>query len=221
MRTVIFDLDGTLADTSGDLLAAANVCFAQMGHLDVLNVAQDAATAVKGGRAMLIKGYERLGLSYTDDDITAGYPVLIEAYSRAISEHTVLYDGAREAVDNLKSAGYRVGICTNKPIKLAEQLLGEIDFRAPFDSLIGGDSLPTRKPDPAAYIKSVTDAGGEVSTSLLVGDTATDRNTSKAAGVPSILVTFSPDGRAVADLAPEALLDHFDDLPAMVEKFIG
>lgn len=221
MRTVIFDLDGTLADTSGDLLAAANHCFRALGHGDVLTVAQDAGTAVRGARAMLNAGFTRLGLSYTDTDIDEQFEVLVEAYGRDISRRTFIYPGAREAVARLRDAGYKVGICTNKPEGLAEQLMAELSFRAPFDSLVGADTLPVRKPDPAPFVEAVTRAGGDPKRALLVGDTQTDRDTSTNAGVPSVLVTFGPGDFDVSSLKPEALMHHYDEMDAITARLIG
>ncbi|MBL8562678.1 MAG: HAD hydrolase-like protein, partial [Gemmobacter sp.] len=79
----------------------------------------------------------------------------------------------------------------------------------------------TRKPDPAPYLAAVAQAGGDPKRSLLVGDTETDRKTAAAVGVPSVLVTFGPEGAGVSRLAPEALLDHYDHLPALVARLIG
>ncbi|WP_298257187.1 HAD-IA family hydrolase [uncultured Litoreibacter sp.] len=221
MRTVIFDLDGTLADTSGDLLAAANACFRGLGHGDVLRAETDAGTALRGGRAMLTLGFERLGVAYSSEDIDAQYPVLLKAYGADIARHTKLYPGAREAVIRLRDAGYKVGICTNKPEGLAEQLMAELAFRDVFHSLVGADTLPVRKPDPSPYIEAVKRAGGEVARSVLVGDTKTDRDTSTHAGVPSILVTFGPGDFDVAALKPEALMSHFDELEEIVSRLIA
>ncbi|SFR54675.1 HAD-IA family hydrolase [Litoreibacter janthinus] len=221
MRTVIFDLDGTLADTSGDLLAAANVCFRALGHGDVLTTATDAGTAVKGVRAMLTLGFDRLGIDYSSADIDANFPVVIDAYARDIARYTTLYPGAREAVSRLRDNGYKVGICTNKPEGLAEQLMAELDFRDVFHSLVGADTLPVRKPDPKPFVEAVMRAGGDPSRAVLVGDTQTDRDTSTNAGAPSILVTFGPGGREVVALKPEALIDHFDDLDAIVARLIA
>jgi len=221
MRTVVFDLDGTLADTSGDLLDAANAVFHAAGHGAVLEHPRDAGTALRGGRAMMTLGYERLGLSFTQGDIDAGYPVLLEAYAKQIAKKTYLYDGARAVVTRLKTAGYKVAICTNKPITLAEQLLKEIAFYDMFDAVVGAKTLPVSKPDPAPYILAVERAGGALQQSLLVGDTATDRKTSTAAGVPSVLVTFSPAGNSVQELFPDETIDHFDALDAVVAKLIG
>ncbi|WP_424986032.1 HAD-IA family hydrolase [Microbulbifer sp. S227A] len=220
MRTVIFDLDGTLADTSGDLLAAANACFRGLGHGDVLVPGQDAGIALRGGKMMLRHGLERLGL-YDAATVEAQYPVLLDAYRAAIDTHTVLYDGAMEAVETLKTAGYGVGICTNKPEALAELLLRRLGVRDAFASMVGADTLPVRKPDPEPLRAAARRAGGDPAQCVLIGDSDTDRNTARAAGVPSVLVTFGPSGADMAALQPEALLDRFADLPGLVADLIG
>jgi phosphoglycolate phosphatase len=221
MRTVIFDLDGTLADTSGDLIAAANACFAQMGAGDLLHPTQDAGTALRGGRAMLRLGLGRIAHPEAEAMIDRYYPVLLEAYGAAIDVHTVMYPGAMEAVARLSRDGYAVGICTNKPAGLAETLMTRLGVRDAFASLVGADTLPVRKPDPAPLIEAVRRAGGDPARSLLVGDTVTDRETARAAGVPSVLVTFGPGGEDVAALEPEALIGHYDELHGVVARLIG
>jgi phosphoglycolate phosphatase len=220
MRTVIFDLDGTLADTSGDLLAAANVCFRQMGLGDVLVPGQDAGVALRGGRRMLTVGLERVG-RLEADLVDQYYPVLLEAYRQDIDTHTVLYPGAMAAVEALKQDGYGVGICTNKPEALAELLLQRMGIRDAFAALVGADTLPVRKPDPEPLREAARRAGGAPEHCVLIGDSDTDRNTSRAAGVPSVLVTFGPSGADMAALQPEALLSDYADLPGIVRKLIG
>lgn len=212
-RSVIFDLDGTLCDTSGDLLAAANVALAELGHdirLDPEN-SEDQATALRGGKAMLRLALSRIGI---DDEalIDAGYQPLIEAYGAAICVHTTFYPGAREAVLRLRELGDAVAICTNKPEALAVQLMAELDASDLFDVIIGADTLPVRKPDAAPLLEAVSRVGGTASRSVLIGDSDTDRETSRAAGIPSILVTFAPGETDVADLRPDALLHHFDEI---------
>ena len=221
MRTVVFDLDGTLADTSGDLIAAANACFQAMGVGDQLSVATDAGTALRGGRAMLRLGMERLGRGVDEAEIDRYYPVLLEAYEGAIDTHTFLYPGAMEAVETLRAGGYAVAICTNKPEYLARILMTRLGVLDVFGALVGADTLPMRKPDPETLFETVRRAGGDVDRCLLVGDTATDRDTSRAAGVPSILVTFGPNSADVAELTPEATIDHFDELQGVVRSLIG
>jgi len=219
MRTVIFDLDGTLADTSGDLIAAANACFRGLGHGDMLDPMRDQSTAFHGGVAMLRLGFQRLGLD--DGRVEEHVPRFRQLYGENIDVFTTLYPGTIAAVEGLLGTGYKVGICTNKPADLAEELMDRLGVRGLFGSLIGADTLPVRKPDPAPFVAAVTQAGGAVERSLLVGDTETDRATARAAGVPSVLVTFGPDGRGVADLQPEALLDDYADLAKVVSGLIG
>lgn len=218
-RTVIFDLDGTLADTSGDLIAAANHCFRAMGAGNTLDPIQDADTAVRGGRAMLTLGLTRLG-RFSAEEVDRWFPELLNAYAQNIDSHTTIYPGAMEAVERLRADGLRVGICTNKPEGLAEQLLTNLGIRGAFHSLIGADTLPVRKPDPQPFIASVEQAGGDPARSCLIGDTITDLNTAAAAGRPCVLVTFGPAGRSVEELKPDALLDHYDHLDRLMDQLL-
>ena len=220
-RTVVFDLDGTLADTSADLIAAANACFGARGLGALLDPVADALIAFHGGRAMLRAGYGRIGHSEGDALIEADYPALLDHYAQNICVHTVLYPGAAEAVETLRRAGFTTAICTNKPEGLARDLVAQLGVADLFGALIGADTLPVRKPDPAPYRASVEAVGGQVARSILIGDTETDRKTAAAAGVPSVLVSFGPEGRAIERLAPEALLDHYDDLPGLAARLLG
>lgn len=218
MRTVVFDLDGTLADTSADLIAAANACFRGLGHGDLLDQ-RDVLTAFHGGRAMLRLGFGRIG-TVSETEVDAQYPVLLEAYGGAIDRHTRMYPGAVDAVQALRGAGYATAVCTNKPEGLAETLLQRLGVRDLFGALVGADTLPVRKPDPAPLVEAIRRAGGDARRALLVGDTATDRDTGRAAGVPVALVTFGPEGAGVARLDPEALLERFEDLAGVAARLI-
>lgn len=220
--TVVFDLDGTLADTSGDLIAAANACFAARGLGDLLDPVADALIAFHGGRAMLRAGYARAGRDTLvppmaeDED----YPRLLDHYGAQIAVHTRLYPGVAGALSALAGDGFRLAVCTNKPEALAHALLRALGIRDRFASLIGADTLPVRKPDPRPYRAAVTAAGGQVARSFLVGDTETDRKTAAAAGVRVALVSFGPEGPGLARLSPEAMLDHFDHLPALAREWL-
>lgn len=221
--TVVFDLDGTLADTSADLIAAANACFQSRGMGEMLDPVADALIAFHGGRAMLRAGYARLPADTLlppgaeDED----YPRLLDFYGDAIATHTRLYPGALAALDRLAADGHMLAVCTNKPAALAEVLLRELGIRDRFAAMIGADTLPVRKPDPRPYRAAVEGAGGTVARSFLVGDTETDRKTASAAGVPVALVAFGPEGEGLARLAPEAMLAHFDDLPALAAEWLA
>lgn len=220
MKTVIFDLDGTLADTSGDLIAAANACFQALGHGDMLDENEDQLTAFHGGRAMLRLGFSRLG-AVDDAAIDAQYPVLLELYAENIDAKTKLYPGAVEAVEALKGDGYAVGICTNKPEGLAESLMQRLGVRDLFGSLIGADTLTERKPHPLPYRRAVELAGGHPDHSVLIGDTETDVKTARAAGRPIVLVEFGPEGPGIARLRPNAMLPDYASLGTVVRELIG
>lgn len=221
MRTVIFDLDGTLANTSGDLIDAANACFRSMGVGDLLSYGSDDGTAMRGGKAMLRLGLSRIGRDGDEAEVERQYPSLLSAYEGQLDKHSFLFEGAMDAVEALKVLGYRVGICTNKPERMARSLMQSFGVLDEFASLVGADTLPVRKPDPEPLREAVRRAGGDPAMSALIGDTVTDRETARAAGVPSILVTFGPHGHGVNELAPEGTIDHFRELPAKVQDLIG
>ena len=220
MRTVVFDLDGTLADTSGDLISAANVCLRDMGLADLCRHA-DKATALRGGRAMLRLGMSRSPTGIDEARVDAYYPVLLDAYATDLNTHTRFFDGALDCVRALRARGDRVVICTNKPEALAEQLMQNLGVRDLFDALIGADTLPTRKPDIAPYVEAVERAGGQVARSCMIGDTMTDHDTARNVGVPSVLVDFGPGDEDVHALKPDAILRHFNDLIAVVDRLLG
>lgn len=220
MRCAIFDLDGTLVDTSADLIAAANAALAAMDTGVALDPVADAPTAFAGGRAMLRLGLARAGRPADEAVIEAQYPRLLDAYADAIDHHSRPYPGAVAAVEGLARAGWRVGICTNKPEHLAELLLTRLGMRDLFAALVGQGTLAVRKPDPAPYHETVARLGGTAARSFLLGDTVTDRDTARAAGVPVALVTFGPEGGTVARHAPDALLDAFDALGPLADRLV-
>jgi len=221
--TVVFDLDGTLADTSVDLIAAANAAFRNRGLPDLLDPVADALVAFAGGRAMLRAGYGRIPSDHLlppgaeDEDL----PHLLAHYDSNIAAQTCLYEGVEDALERLSADGLRLAICTNKPAALAEKLLAALGVRQRFDAMIGADTLPQRKPDPRPYIAAVTQAGGTVARSFLVGDTITDRDTARAAGVRIAMIGFGPQSAAVARLQPDAVIDHFGALPALATDWLA
>ena len=215
MRGVIFDLDGTLMDTSHDLIAAANACFRGLGLGDLLEPDRDAGIALRGARAMLRAGFARVE-GHGEAEVDRQYRPLVEAYAGAIAVHTTIYPGAMDAVEALRAQGYAVGICTNKPEALAEDLLRQMGVREAFGSLVGADTLPVRKPDPEPLREAARRAGADPGRDCLNGDSATDAQTAVAAGVPGVLVTFGPAGCDMAALPHAALLERYEDLAGVV-----
>lgn len=220
MQTVVFDLDGTLADTAADMISAANACFEALGAGRPLDPAADAATAFHGGRAMLRLGFARRG-ERDEAAVNTAYPEFLRHYSADLCRESRFYPGALEAVRRLKAVGIGVAICTNKPEALAARLVSALGAGDLFDALIGADTLPTRKPDPAPYRAAVARAGGNVARSMMVGDTDNDLATARAAGVPCALVGFGPGGAAARVLGPEAVVEDFAGLDAVVARLIG
>ena len=220
MKSVIFDLDGTLADTSADLIAAANACFDGMGQSKPLDAEADALTAFHGGRAMLRLGFERLGVYWDEAAVDAQYPMLLDYYGDHIAVHTKLYPSVTPTLKELRGRGYLLGICTNKPEGLAETLMVKLGIREMFGALLGADTLSVRKPDPEHLWETIRRLGGDLKRSVLIGDTDNDRSAARNAGVPSVLVTFGPSGEAIKALEPEALLNHYSELPDLLDQII-
>ncbi len=224
MYSAIFDLDGTLADTSGDMIAAANWC---LGQLDLggrnqetfLDPVKDFAVGMQGGRAMLRRGLSRIG-AVDEDHIARLYPMFLERYGAHLSDHTRLFPYVKEKIAMLKTAGVRVAVCTNKPEKLALSLLDDLGVLDDFAAVVGAATVGVAKPDPKPYVEAVRRAGGQVLQSCMIGDTPTDHDTARAAGVPSVLVDFGAYGPKVADLKPDAILTDFRDLPEVLVAMI-
>ena len=222
MKTAIFDLDGTLADTSGDLIAAANECFRELGFDVPLDGSNDQSLAFRGGRAMLREGYRRLtGNSESENVIHIQYRRLLEHYEDAIDHCSILYPAVESALETMQKNGWRLSVCTNKPERLARLLLEKLGIGPMFGALVGGDTLPVCKPNPAPVRKVVEMVGGDLGKSFILGDTKTDSDAARSAGVASVLVAFGPEGRGISRLKPDALLDQYDDLPELAEIVIN
>ena len=204
MFCAVFDLDGTLADTSGDLLDAANAQFEAEGLGSPLTKA-DRNTALLGGRAMLNAGAKKLDIADADF-AEKHYQALLKHYERKLAVKTVFYPHVVEVLEALRADGWKTAICTNKPIYLAESLIDQLGALHLFDSLIGVNSILERKPDPKPLMLSIEQAGGEVAKSILVGDTATDYNTAKNANCDILLVDF--EDTKIGREFPEAPIVH-------------
>lgn len=223
MRGAIFDLDGTLADTAGDLLGAANVVLAEAG-LPLLLPSEDRAFAGRGGKAMIRRSLTRAGRDPDDapsEALTTDlYPRLLAVYEGRIADETMLYDGVVACLDDLDDRGWHLGVCTNKPERLARMLLGELGVLDRFAALLGADTLSVRKPDPEHFFETCRRSGAEPDGSVMIGDTLTDLATARAAGRPCILTTFGFAAEPLAELAPDAVVAHFSEIPLALETLV-
>ena len=221
MISIVFDLDGTLADTSRDMLKAANLCFEEMGYSGVLSEEIHRGTALHGGRAMLTKGLTLLNEPDLANVVSEYYPKFLKNYRDNLYEKTVFYDGAINCVKKMSEKGWNVGICTNKPEELAKSLLSKMSAQNYFKALVGADTLSVRKPDPAPFFETLRLLNGKPNRSCLVGDSITDYKTAKAADVPIILVDLPPNDTDISSLKPDAIISHFNELiPAIEDLFL-
>jgi phosphoglycolate phosphatase len=206
--TIAFDLDGTLADTAPDLAAVLNHVLRELGRPEV---PPDSVRHLvgHGARALLRRGLAQSGEA-PEEMVEAGFPLYLDYYAANICRGTRPYPGVEAALDGLKAQGVRLAICTNKIERLTHLLLDALGWSGRFDAVVGGDTLPVRKPDPAPLLEAVARAGG--TRAAFVGDSITDADTARAAGVPFVAVSFGFSDRPAAELGADAVIDHFDAL---------
>ena len=214
---VVFDLDGTIADTAPDLAAALNAALVSLGR---------PAQSLEAVRGMIGHGTRALlrnGLAATgggDEALVAqAYPVLLSYYEAHICDHSAPYPGVEQAWDALAAQGVRLALCTNKPAALTDKLLAALGWKHRFAAVVGGDTLAVSKPDPAPLHLAIAQAGG--GPAAFVGDSIVDIQTAKAAGVPVIAVSFGFADRPARELGADAVIDHYADLAAALAALPG
>lgn len=218
---VIFDLDGTLLDTSFDLIDSLNVCLA--AH-DLAPVTYDDVNVLvgQGAIAMLKRGFELRDYRYDDQIIRDMFHLFLEHYSANMPGKSRLYPGLGQAMDQLIDAGYKLAICTNKNEGLARKLLTELGLIDRFCALTGGDSFEFKKPDGRHILKTIELGAGSPNASIMIGDSKSDIFAAKNAQVPSIAVTFGYSDVPVQELAPSYIIDHYDELTVqLINDLIG
>jgi phosphoglycolate phosphatase len=213
-RVVAFDLDGTLVDTAPDLTAALNHTLGAMGRPPV---PQETVRHMVGHgvRALLTKGLAATG-EMTSALVDHGAPIFLAYYEAHIADHSHAFPGLEDALDRLAARGVTLAICTNKPEALARDLVGQLGWDGRFAALVGGDTLPVRKPDPAPLHEVIARVGG--GRAAFVGDSIVDVDTARAAGLPSVAVSFGFSDRPPTELGADALIDHFDELVTTLER---
>ena len=219
MRTLIFDLDGTLADTAADLTAAMNTLAAETG-LASLDPVADRVVAGAGARAMIRAAMERSGLAPDPARVDALWPRYLAHYDRVVTAQSALFPGARACLDTLAAEGWRLGLCTNKPEGLARRLLDHLGITGCFAAILGADTLPVKKPDPRHLTETIARSGGDAARAVLIGDTRTDRDTARAAGVPCVLTRFGYAAEPPEALAPEGWVDRLSQVPALAARLL-
>ena len=209
---VAFDLDGTLADTAPDLTAALNHSLRMLGRPAV---PEDSVRHMvgHGARALLTKGLAATG-EMNEALVEEGFPVFIDYYAEHIADRSRPFPGVERAMDELAAMGVKLAICTNKLVSLTDRFVEAMGWQDRFAAIVGGDTLPVRKPDPAPVLAAVARAGGGAA--AFVGDSINDTDAARNAGLPCVAVTFGFSDRPVDELGASALIDHYDALiPAL------
>ncbi|MBX4909593.1 MULTISPECIES: HAD family hydrolase [Rhizobium] len=217
---VVFDLDGTLLDTHADLVESLNHTVAALG-LDPVSYDDLTHLVGQGARVMIERACRLRGHSLAGDDL----PLLVERfvahYAGNMPGHTEPYPGLVAAMNRLKSAGYRLAVCTNKMESLALGLLDKLDLHSYFEAVTGGDTFQYRKPDARHLTGTIERAGGDISRTVMIGDSINDIAVARNAAVPSIAVPFGYSDVPVSSLDPDVIITHYDELtPELVERLL-
>jgi phosphoglycolate phosphatase len=211
---VVFDLDGTLANTAPDLAVALNHTLAALGRPPVPPGSVRNLVS-HGGRALLRRGLAASGEA-PEALVERGYPILLKFYAAHICEGTKLFPGVEAALEALRQAGAALAVCTNKPEALTKTLLAALNLGNRFAAVVGGDTLAVRKPAPEPLLEAVLRAGG--GRSVLIGDSIVDADTARAARLPFVAVSFGFSDRPVETLGADAVIDDYKDLFAALER---
>lgn len=208
---ILFDLDGTLVDTAADLAWALNQVLAGLGLGPVAEA--DVRAMIGGGIANLVsQGLEATGGRVGDTEfgrLTAGCKSL---YNDHVADRSRPYPGVAEALPALAEAGIGMGVCTNKPEGASRRLLAELALDAWLPVIVGGDTLPVRKPDPLMARAVMVRLGATEDSAVLVGDSATDVILARAAGVPVVLVDYGYAQEPVKTMGADGVISSFAEL---------
>ncbi|WP_278411864.1 phosphoglycolate phosphatase [Stutzerimonas kunmingensis] len=214
-RLVMFDLDGTLMDSVPDLAAAVDKMLMLLGR-EPAGIERVRDWVGNGSRVLVRRALAgQLDHDGVADELAGeALALFMQAYSGG-HELTAVYPGVRECLDWLREREVKLAIITNKPAQFIEPLLEEKGLAGYFQWLVGGDTLPQQKPDPAALFWVMDNAGVAPGESLFVGDSRNDVRAAKAATVPCVALTYGYNhGEPIADEHPALVLDDLRELVA-------
>jgi phosphoglycolate phosphatase len=212
---IIFDLDGTLAETAPDIISTLNVILVQEGLAPVgIDTARDLVGA--GARALIERGFKLHGTALSPDHLEVLFQRFLVIYADRVADESYLYPGVVNALNQLANSGFTMAVCTNKPERHSRLLIEALGITAHFAAICGRDTFPVFKPDPAHLLLTIKAAGGDPARAIMVGDSRTDITTAKAAGIPVIAVPFGYTDVPIESLDPDIVIQHFDGLHAAV-----
>ncbi|MFV0513757.1 MAG: phosphoglycolate phosphatase [Jhaorihella sp.] len=216
MSVIVFDLDGTLVDSAPDIRAAANRMLEGEGQ-PPLDLASVISFIGNGLPKLVERVIEARGLNMADHARLTG--ITLAHYADAPADLSVAYPGMRDALRQLRDTGHILGICTNKPEAPARTLLRGMELDGYFSAVIGGDTLPKRKPDPAPLLCCFETLGAR--TGIFVGDSEVDAATAQAAGAPFALFTEGYRKSPPEALPHRARFSDYAALPGLVDALLA
>lgn len=215
--TIAFDLDGTLVETAPDLIRATNHVLAIAG-LAPVPAANLRGIISFGARAMIEHGLTLHGAALPASRVDELLARFLEHYADNIAAESHPYPGLEMALTALADQGANLVVCTNKQEALSRKLLDALGLTGHFAAIAGRDTFPVYKPHPDHLTGAIRMAGGDPRRAIMVGDSDTDIQTARAAGIPVIGVPFGYTDIPIHDLAPDIVIEHYRDLGAAVER---
>jgi phosphoglycolate phosphatase len=213
--TLLLDLDGTLVNSVPDLAACLNRLMAARG-LAGFTEAETAEMVGDGVERLVERGFAARGIRPQPADIAA----YVTDYGAHYADQTRLYPGVAETLAELREAGWRLAVCTNKLTQPARALLQALGIDAMCDAVAGSDSVPARKPDPRHLLAALAAAGGLLGKAVMAGDHRNDIAAAHAAGMPGIFAAWGYGTAAMAEGA-DAVAADFDELPMLAERLLA
>ena len=217
---LVFDLDGTLVDTAPDLLVALNFVLVREGRRPVNLV--DLRTLVGfGARTLLAEAFKMTGDPADPARLEDLRDAFIVHYRDHIADGSRPFPGVVETLEAFQAEGARMGVLTNKPHELTDLLIRKLGLENYFGAIFGQGRRPYTKPDARIFPDVVDELGGPGAGALMIGDSVTDVQTARNAGVPVILVPYGYTPEPASTLGADAVVDCFADVPAAVRRLIG
>lgn len=215
-RALIFDLDGTLVDTAPDLLDALNAVLAQEGRRPVDRAALNHLVG-HGIEATVTKAFLCTGGAPDNHRLPHLIAAFIAHYREHIADKSRPYPGVAETLAGLRDRGARLGVLTNKVQELTLLLLNALNLTQFFDSVHGAAG----KPDPRALYSLIDKLGGRASAAAMIGDSATDVATARAAHIPVILRAGGYTPQPAQYLGADAVFESYPRLPSLLDRLLG
>lgn len=218
--TIVFDLDGTLIDTAPDLTAALNHVLASEGRPE-LSLAGVRGLVGHGARALIERGMAASGAPpLGEHEMQPLLERFLTHYRANIANYSLPFPGVTGVLDYFQARKAMLAVCTNKPEKLSLSLFSALDMHSYFPVVLGSDSLHVRKPDPRHLLETIQQAGGDPARAVMVGDSATDVDTARAAGIPVVAVSFGYTLTPVNMLGADVVIDRFDELIGVLPRLL-